>query len=102
MSTSEALFDGRFAKRLVTVSGLVPAALLVWDAYHEQLGVNHVNFAIRTTGMVGLVLLVLSLLVVRQRQKHKVALGDEGSLIRRRIINDHQFVRFAESPTCRM
>ena len=41
MSTSEALFDGRFGKRLVTVCGLVPAALLVWDAYHDQLGVNH-------------------------------------------------------------
>ena len=68
MSTSEALIDGRFAKRLVIVCGLVPAALLAWDAYHDQLGVNHVNFAIRTTGLVGLVLLVLSLVITPLRR----------------------------------
>ena len=68
MSTSEAVIDARFAKRLVTVCGLVPAALLVWDAYHDQLGVNHVNFAIRTTGLVGLVLLVLSLVITPLRR----------------------------------
>ena len=67
MSTSERLIDGPFAKRLVTVCGLVPAVLLVWDAYHDQLGVNHVNFVIRTTGIVGLVLLVLSLVITPLR-----------------------------------
>ena len=29
-----------------------------WDAYRGQLGVNEVNFAIRTTGMLGLVFLI--------------------------------------------
>jgi len=67
MSTSERLVDARFAKRLAIVSGLVPAALLVWDAYRDELGVNNVNFAIRTTGMIGLVLITLSLVITPAR-----------------------------------
>jgi len=61
------LVDARFARRLVVINGLVPAALLLWDAWHHQLGVNDVNFAIRTTGLIGLVFLVLSLLVTPLR-----------------------------------
>ena len=57
-----------FAKWLVILNGLVPAALLAWDAYHHQLGVNEVNFAIRTTGLVGLVFLMLSLVVTPLRK----------------------------------
>ena len=74
MSTSrEAFFDGRFVdgpflKRFVIVCGLVPAALLAWDGYRHQLGVNDVNFAIRTTGLLGLGFLMLSLLVTPLRQ----------------------------------
>jgi len=60
--------DARFAKRLVLINGVVPAVLLAWDAYHHQLGVNEVNFAIRTTGLVGLVFLVLSLIVTPLRK----------------------------------
>jgi sulfoxide reductase heme-binding subunit YedZ len=62
------LIDTRFAKRIVMINGAVPIALLAWDAYHHQLGVNEVNFAIRTTGLVGLVCLVLSLLVTPLRR----------------------------------
>lgn len=75
MSTSDAagapataLFDARFARRLVMVCGVVPATLLAWDAYRGQLGVNDVNFAIRTTGMLGLVFLTLTLLVTPLRR----------------------------------
>jgi ferredoxin-NADP reductase/DMSO/TMAO reductase YedYZ heme-binding membrane subunit len=67
MSTSRVV-DGRFAKWLVIVNGLVPCALLVYDAFAHQLGVNEVNFAIRTTGIVGLVLLVLSLVITPLRK----------------------------------
>jgi ferredoxin-NADP reductase/DMSO/TMAO reductase YedYZ heme-binding membrane subunit len=70
MRTSRAarLIDGPFAKWLVIVNGLVPAVFLVWDAYRHQLGVNEVNFAIRTTGLIGLVLLVASLLITPLRR----------------------------------
>ncbi len=67
MSTSR-LVDGRFAKWLVIVNGLVPAALLVWDAYRHQLGVDEVNFAILTTGIIGLSLLVASLAITPLRK----------------------------------
>jgi ferredoxin-NADP reductase/DMSO/TMAO reductase YedYZ heme-binding membrane subunit len=67
MSTSKVV-DGRFAKWLVMVNGLVPFGLLVYDAFAGQLGVNEVNFAIRTTGLVGLVLLVLSLVITPLRK----------------------------------
>jgi ferredoxin-NADP reductase/DMSO/TMAO reductase YedYZ heme-binding membrane subunit len=67
MSTSDRFLDSLFAKRLVIVNGLVPAALLVWDASRHQLGVNTVNFAIRTTGLVGLVSIVLSLAITPLR-----------------------------------
>lgn len=73
MSTSERarpdkLVDNTFAKRLVILNALVPGALLVIDAFLNKLGVNDVNFAIRTTGLVGLVLLVLSLAITPLRK----------------------------------
>ena len=66
MSTSK-IVDGKFAKTLVLVNGLVPAVLLAWDAFHGGLGVNEVNFAIRTTGLIGLGLITLSLLITPLR-----------------------------------
>ncbi len=71
MSTTKAqpkFVDGPFLKRFVIASGVVPALLLLWDAYRGQLGVNEVNFAIRTTGMVGLVFLVATLAVTPFRR----------------------------------
>jgi DMSO/TMAO reductase YedYZ heme-binding membrane subunit len=60
--------DARFAKRLVMINAAVPLALLAWDAATHQLGANAVNAAIRTTGLVGLVFLVLSLVVTPLRR----------------------------------
>jgi len=70
MPTSNALptFDGKFAKWFVIACGLVPGALLVWDGYRGQLGVNDVNFAIRSTGILGLVFLTLSLCITPIRR----------------------------------
>jgi ferredoxin-NADP reductase/DMSO/TMAO reductase YedYZ heme-binding membrane subunit len=67
MSTSDRVLDTPFAKRLAIVNALVPAALLIWDAWRHQLGVNTVNFAIRTTGLIGLVLITLSLAITPLR-----------------------------------
>ena len=66
MSTSR-FVDGTTAKRFVVACALVPGALLLWDAWRGQLGVNGVNYAIRSTGMIGLVFLTLSLLVTPLR-----------------------------------
>jgi ferredoxin-NADP reductase/DMSO/TMAO reductase YedYZ heme-binding membrane subunit len=69
MPTSSGPFvDGRFLKHFVIACALVPAALLVWDAKHGQLGVNEVNFAIRTTGLLGLIFLVASLAITPLRR----------------------------------
>lgn len=67
MPTSEAFIDTRFAKRLAIVNACVPAVLLLWDAARDQLGVNEVNFAIRTTGLIGLILITLALAVTPLR-----------------------------------
>jgi DMSO/TMAO reductase YedYZ heme-binding membrane subunit len=53
----------RFTKSVVLLNCLVPATLLGWDALRGNLGANPVNFAIRTTGMLALIFLVLSLAV---------------------------------------
>lgn len=55
--------NGRFAKLMVGLNGAVPLALLSWDAAHHVLGANPVNFTIRTTGMLALIFLLLSLAV---------------------------------------
>src|SRR4051812_5707138 len=62
------VIDAKFGKWLVIINGLVPLALLGWDGYRDELGANDVNFAIRTTGLVGLVFLVLSLAVTPLRR----------------------------------
>ncbi len=57
-----------FAKFVLLVNGLVPAALLAWDAYHGQAGANPVNYAILTTGILALIFLCLTLLVTPLRK----------------------------------
>src|SRR5262249_42307589 len=53
--------DIKFAKFLVLLNCAVPVALLGIDALRNQLGANPVNFAIRTTGLLALIFLLLSL-----------------------------------------
>jgi len=52
-----------FAKFTVLLNCAVPAIILGWDAWRGQLGANPVNLAIRTTGLLSLIFLVLTLLV---------------------------------------
>jgi len=66
--TIEKTFDARFARRFAACAGVVPLALLVWDARHDNLGVNAVNYAIRTTGLLGLIFLTLALAVTPVRR----------------------------------
>jgi ferredoxin-NADP reductase/DMSO/TMAO reductase YedYZ heme-binding membrane subunit len=50
------------------LSLMVPVVLLVWDARGHKLGVNAVNFAIHTTGIVAVSCLLLSLIVTPVRR----------------------------------
>jgi sulfoxide reductase heme-binding subunit YedZ len=60
--------ETRILRAAVLVNGLVPAALLGWDALRGQLGVNPVEFVLRTTGLLTLVFLVLGLMVTPLRR----------------------------------
>ena len=55
--------DTRFGKIVLVVNGLVPLALLLWDVYRKQVGANPLEFVTRTTGMLTLVFLLISLAV---------------------------------------
>jgi ferredoxin-NADP reductase/DMSO/TMAO reductase YedYZ heme-binding membrane subunit len=52
-----------FARSLVLLNGAVPLILLAWDAVAGRLGANPVNFAIRTTGILSLIFIILTLAV---------------------------------------
>jgi sulfoxide reductase heme-binding subunit YedZ len=55
--------DTRFAKLVLLVNGLVPLTLLLWDVYRKKVGANPLEFVTRTTGMLTLVFLLISLAV---------------------------------------
>src|SRR5262245_55216811 len=55
--------DTRFTKLVLFINGLVPLALLLWDVWRNQVGANPLEFVTRTTGMLTLVFLFLTLAV---------------------------------------
>lgn len=74
--------DVKFNKLVVFINALVPLALLVWDAFDGQLGANPVEFAIRTTGFLTLIFLLITLAVTPLRR-----LTGRGDLVKyRRMI----------------
>jgi len=60
--------DVRFSKVVLLVNGLIPLALLLWDTYRKQVGANPLEFVTRTTGMLTIVFLLLSLTVTPLRR----------------------------------
>jgi sulfoxide reductase heme-binding subunit YedZ len=60
--------DTRFAKLVLLINGLVPLTLLLWDVYRRQVGANPLEFVTRTTGMLTLVFLLISLAVTPARR----------------------------------
>lgn len=60
--------DPGFAKFVLFVNSAVPLTLLGWDAIHDNLGANPVEFALRTTGMLTLIFLLLTLTVTPIRK----------------------------------
>jgi len=53
--------DTRFAKLVLFVNSLVPLALLLWDLWRKNVGANPLEFVTRTTGMLTLVFVFLTL-----------------------------------------
>lgn len=60
-------FD-KFYKAIVFINCAVPLALMLWDVYHQRVGANPVEFVTRTTGMLTLVFLLISLAVTPLRK----------------------------------
>jgi methionine sulfoxide reductase heme-binding subunit len=60
--------DLRFTKFLLFTNALVPLALLLWDVYRKRVGANPGEFMTRTTGIMTLVFLMLTLAVTPVRK----------------------------------
>jgi sulfoxide reductase heme-binding subunit YedZ len=60
--------DVKFNKALIFINSLVPFGLLGWDALHGNLGANPVEFFIRTTGVLTLVFLLITLAITPLRK----------------------------------
>jgi sulfoxide reductase heme-binding subunit YedZ len=63
--------DIKFTKFLLFVNCLVPLTLLGWDAYHHRLGANPIEFVTRSTGVLTLVFIFLTLAVTPLRKLTK-------------------------------
>lgn len=60
--------DVKFNKILIFVNSLVPLALLAWDGIGGKLGANPVEFFLRTTGVLTLIFLLITLAVTPLRR----------------------------------
>lgn len=60
--------DIKFNKILLFINALVPLTLLAWDAAKQNLGANPVEFFLRTTGVLTLVFLLITLAVTPLRR----------------------------------
>jgi len=65
---ASSISDTRFAKIVVFVNAVVPLALLIWDVYRKHVGANPIEFVTRTTGMLTLVFLMLTIAVTPVRK----------------------------------
>lgn len=60
--------DVRFHKVLISMNALIPLAFLAVDAYRGALGANPIEFFLRTTGVLTLVFLLITLMVTPFRK----------------------------------
>lgn len=60
--------DTRFTKVVLFINSLVPLTLLLWDVYRGRVGANPLEFVTRTTGMLTLVFLMISLAITPLRK----------------------------------
>ena len=55
-------------KLVLFINALIPLVLLLWDLYHKRVGPNPLEFATRTTGMLTLIFLSLTVAVTPLRK----------------------------------
>lgn len=60
--------DTKYSKFVLFINALVPLALLLWDVYHKRVGANPLEFVTRTTGMLTLIFLLITLAVTPFRK----------------------------------
>jgi methionine sulfoxide reductase heme-binding subunit len=60
--------DIKFNKILIFINSLVPLALLVWDAIRGNMGANPIEFFLRTTGVLTLIFLLVTLSITPLRK----------------------------------
>jgi sulfoxide reductase heme-binding subunit YedZ len=60
--------DVRFTKFVLFTNALVPLTLLLWDVYRRRVGANPGEFMTRTTGIMTLVFLMITLTVTPARR----------------------------------
>lgn len=60
--------DVKFHKVLISVNALIPLAFLAYDGYRGALGANPIEFFLRTTGVLTLVFLLITLLITPLRK----------------------------------
>ena len=60
--------DVKFYKNLIFINSLVPLSLLAWDAFFGNLGANPIEFFLRTTGVLTLLFLLITLSVTPLRR----------------------------------
>jgi len=57
-----------FPKVVVFINSLIPLVLLLWDLYRQRVGPNPLEFATRTTGMLTLIFLSLTVAITPLRK----------------------------------
>ena len=60
--------DVKFNKFLISLNALIPLAFLLFDWYRGGLGANPIEFFLRTTGVLALIFVLVSLLITPLRK----------------------------------
>ena len=61
-----------FTKLVIFTNALIPLALLLWDVWRKNVGANPLEFATRTTGMLTLVFLTLTIAITPFRKTFNI------------------------------
>lgn len=62
--------DTKFNKLVIFINSLIPLAMLAWDAYWQNLGANPIEYFLRTTGVLTLVFLFITLAITPLRKMY--------------------------------